>query len=251
MLMTGVSEHSTPGKLRSEEVSVVDASGAECFIACPAEYLREELTSLLDWLNNSPYDELVSAVLFFHEFESIHPFRDGNGRTGRTLFQILIQTFGLKNAKLCKFEKELLSSTGVYYDLLAYTDQTENYGPLVMYFAEALLKAYTEAVEVFAEKDILKDLDLNERRIAIMAKETRDFTLAEASGWVPMISQQSVRNKLNVLIGLNLLESTGMTRNLRYRFLDPLAELKEVHTLTEREGIFVETVDEVPIDSED
>lgn len=119
-LMTGVNRDIVPGMIRTEEVSVIGSDGTEYFITCPPKHIEEELSSLLEWLGYSPYDEIVTASLFFHEFESIHPFRDGNGRTGRTLFQILLQELGLKNCMLCKFEKEILSDSATYYDLLAY-----------------------------------------------------------------------------------------------------------------------------------
>lgn len=84
-LMDGVGE-CEPGVIRTEEVSVYSSDGIELFRACPASSVTEELTNLIEWVNESPFDEVVTATLFFHEFESIHPFEDGNGRTGRVLF---------------------------------------------------------------------------------------------------------------------------------------------------------------------
>ena len=133
MLMKDVDERTVPGRIRGENVSVVGPDGTEFFRACPPGSIEEELGSLVEWLNESPYDEIITATLFFHEFESIHPFRDGNGRTGRLLFQILLKELGLKNCILCKYEKEILGNPSVYYDLLAYTDSTGVYSQLVMY----------------------------------------------------------------------------------------------------------------------
>ncbi len=126
----------------------------ELFIACPRGSVETELRSLMDWVNTSPFGDIVTATLFFHEFESIHPFEDGNGRTGRALFQALLKQLGLPNCDLCRFEEEMLSDTATYYDLLAYTDSTGNYIPLVRYVSESILCAYREAVDEFSNRDL-------------------------------------------------------------------------------------------------
>ena len=141
-----------PGRIRDVDVSVTDPSGFEYIIACPHGKVEVELERLVDWVNCSPLDEFATATAFFHEFESIHPFEDGNGRTGRVLFQAILREQGLRNCGLCKFEEKLLSDTGTYYDLLAYTDRIANYTPLIHYVIESLHEAYKEAVDTLSEK---------------------------------------------------------------------------------------------------
>ena len=226
ILMKGVNPDVIPGMIRKEEVSVVGPNGTEFFITCPADNIEEELNSLIDWLNNSPYDEITTATLFFHEFESIHPFRDGNGRVGRTLFQILLQELGLKNCKLCKFEKEMLSDSATYYDLLSYADSTGVYTQLVMYIAESLDMAYRDAVEIFGEKDRLANLDENARVIVRYAKERGNFTFNEATTWIPGLGSQTLRKILNHLVEADLIEKNGNTKGMTYSFKDPLRSLR-------------------------
>ena len=214
--MDGVREGIVPGKIRDFDVSAIGHDGTEYFIACPSAGIRAELESLLDWLNTSPYDELITATIFFHEFESIHPFEDGNGRTGRTLFRILLQELGLKNCKLCKFEKEMLSDSSTYYDLMAYTDSTGIYSQLVMYVAESLLEAYEKAVDTFGARDLLKGMDENSRLIVQRAKNTKSFTFNDAIRWIPGLGVQSLRLYLDKLTEMGILEKRGRTKGLRY-----------------------------------
>ena len=227
LLMKDVSDDVTPGGYRTEEVSVVGSGGFEYFRACPTKYIEEEMRSLIDWVNRSPYDEIITSALFFHEFESIHPFKDGNGRTGRTLFQILMQELGLRNCKLCKFEKEMLSELGTYYELLAYTDSTGQYTPLVMYVTESLLRAYENAVSEFGEKDRLADMDENTRVLVRRAKEVGMFSFKDACGWMPGMGSQTLRIKLDGLVDMDILEKRGNTRSMRYHFKDPLRNIRE------------------------
>ena len=224
ILMKGVGQ-TEPGRIREVEVSVTDADGFEYFIPCPAINVTRELCSLVDWANNSPFGEIVTATLFFHEFESIHPFEDGNGRTGRVLFQMLLRELGLKNFELCKFEESLLSDQETYYNLLAYTDKTGNYTPLVTYVTESLLHAYSEALDVFSEKDRLRGMEENTRRIALMAKDVGSFTLQDATAWVS-IGESALKKKLDDLVDAGILHKEGRTRSMRYVFSDPFADLR-------------------------
>ena len=216
----------TPGKIRNHESVIRDKDGFEYMIPCPQNNIEEELKSLLSWLEVSPYDPLVTATLFFHEFESIHPFTDGNGRTGRTLFQILLQELGLKNSKLCRFEEEILGSLRTYYDLLGYTDQTQNYQPLIMYISESLHLAYAKATKEFGNKNVLKDLDEASKTLAIRSKRTSWFTISDASSWVSL-GEQSISHKLNELVEMGVLEKNGKTKSTKFRFKDPFAYVKE------------------------
>ncbi len=223
-LMKDIDE-TTPGILRDADVSVRGSDGTEFFIACPKNSVPEELGSLADWVNNSPFGDVVTATLFFHEFESIHPFEDGNGRTGRVLFQTLLRLLGLTNCHLCKFEEKMLKDTATYYDLLAHTDQTGNYTPLVRYVTESLLSSYREAVDIFSERDRLKDMDENMRHIAIMAKRCKEFTLSSTAEWIPL-SEPVRRDRLDELVRLGIIEKEGRTRSMRYVFLDPFRTIR-------------------------
>lgn len=226
LLMTDVSDNLMPGKIRDREVSVYGPDGTKYFRTCPSIHIEEELQNLLNWLNYSPYDEIITATIFFHEFESIHPFKDGNGRTGRTIFQILLQELGLKNCKLCKFEKEMLNDTSTYYDLLAYTDSTGSYSQLVMYVAESLLTAYEKAVDTFRERDRLCNMDENTRSIVRKAKGLDSFTFNEAAQWIPGMGPQSLRMCIDGLVDIDIIQKTGRTKGLRYSFKDPLFALR-------------------------
>ncbi|WP_185154949.1 Fic family protein [Dysgonomonas sp. HDW5A] len=76
------------GRFRTQGVGV--ASGEEIVhYAPPAERVPHLIQELFDWLNETEEHPLIKSCVFHYEFEFIHPFSDGNGRTGR-LWQTLI-----------------------------------------------------------------------------------------------------------------------------------------------------------------
>jgi len=71
------------GRLRSGQVGVYNQDGKVVHLAPPADFVPQQLGQLFDWVKNSNSNMLIKSSVFHYEFEFIHPFNDGNGRTGR------------------------------------------------------------------------------------------------------------------------------------------------------------------------
>lgn len=214
-----------------EVQAVIEEGGEEVFIACPPGSIEEEMQSLLDWVNHraSAYDVLVAATLFFHEFESIHPFEDGNGRLGRTLFHMYLVSHGLRKSNLCKIDAEILGDMRQYYSLLAYTDESGDYQPLVEAFSRAVLRGYEKTMESLSQQDLLSsDLDETSKRLILRARQRNDwFNVKEAVEWADEVGEQTVRNKLNGMAEMGVLEKKGRTKGQKFRFRTPFSEIRK------------------------
>jgi Fic family protein len=229
-LMTGVDPGAFPGQLRSKPSAIYSSEGQELLITAPPEHIQSESEALLDWVNRESQSmwPVVAAAVFFHEFESIHPFEEGNGRTGRVLFHAYLQNSGLANAYRCKVEAELIRDPELYYLILGWTDHSGAYTELVDYFADSLLRSYQNSVDLYRRKDVTPKLDRIELSLVRMAKRSPSwFTLKEAAKWVPDRSEQTLRSRLNGLTEMQILHSVGRTRARRYRFADPLADVRQ------------------------
>lgn len=222
-----------PGRLRDDHdrVQITGKDGTVWFEGAPGVHVLDELTELLRWLRDEApaLHPLVAATVFFHEFESIHPFEDGNGRLGRVLFHAYLQVSGLENAHKCMIEPILTQDPDLYYRILAHADHTGSYTPLLDFVVDAALGAYEEAVTRFRERDLLTvGVDENRKRLLIQAKRRGDwFTVKDATEWVDGRGESSVRNYLLYWEQQGAVESTGTTRDRRFRFADPLRTLTE------------------------
>ena len=78
------------GRFRSGNVGVY-RQGQLIHAGTPAAYVPEVMAQLFDWLRQSPQHPLIKSCIFHYEFEFIHPFSDGNGRTGRFWQSLLLQ----------------------------------------------------------------------------------------------------------------------------------------------------------------
>ncbi|MBO5523680.1 MAG: Fic family protein [Roseburia sp.] len=81
---------SETGTFRSKGVGVY--AGEQLIHAgTPPQYVPELMKELFDWLKTSKLHPLVKSCIFHYEFEFIHPFADGNGRTGRLWHSLILQ----------------------------------------------------------------------------------------------------------------------------------------------------------------
>ena len=68
------------------------------FVPPPHEYLDDLLADLLEYVNGDNHSPLVQAAVAHAQFETLHPFADGNGRTGRALIHLVLRRRGLAPA---------------------------------------------------------------------------------------------------------------------------------------------------------
>ena len=91
-LMTGVRRgDSTPGRFRTAQVAIGDRIRPR-FVPPPPQHISDCLDQFEKYMQSpGPFDPLVHCFLCHYQFETIHPFQDGNGRVGRLLLGLMIQ----------------------------------------------------------------------------------------------------------------------------------------------------------------
>lgn len=78
------------GDFRTSAVGVFNEKGEVIHIAPPHDMVDGLMAQLFDWLQTSKAPMLIRSCIFHYEFEFIHPFGDGNGRTGRLWQTVLL-----------------------------------------------------------------------------------------------------------------------------------------------------------------
>ncbi len=95
-LLVGTREEAWAGVIRTEQnwVGGVNPCSA-AFVPPPDELVRPLLTDLADYVSGDEHPALLQAAVAHSQFETIHPFADGNGRTGRALIQLVLRRRGV------------------------------------------------------------------------------------------------------------------------------------------------------------
>jgi Fic family protein len=124
------------GRLREPgvEVVVADSRGNILHRGAPQKSITKLLTELIEWYkkNKKKYHPIVLAAVVHNQFESIHPFQDGNGRVGRILMNNILIKHGLPPVNI-EFEKR-----SEYYSSLRAYERDANLRPTI----ELILKEY-------------------------------------------------------------------------------------------------------------
>jgi Fic family protein len=97
-LLSGTRLHRYAGSLRSEQNWIGGSSYNPCtasFVPPPPEFVPDLLEDLCDFCNTDALPAVAQAAIAHAQFETIHPFVDGNGRTGRALIHLVLRRRGL------------------------------------------------------------------------------------------------------------------------------------------------------------
>ncbi len=115
------------GRYRNSGVRI---SGAN-FVPPNALKIGDYISELIKWVNEDASDIIIKACIFHHRFVWIHPFFDGNGRTVRLIFNLLLMKYGYPPAIILKNDRKK------YYDALN-TANNEHYGKLMLLIMQSL-----------------------------------------------------------------------------------------------------------------
>lgn len=126
---------------RTGEVHVIHSR----FASTPAKYIKTDMDLLFKWFENNKQilHSFALATIFHHKFEKIHPFFDGNGRTGRMLFNLILLDSGYSPIIIRK------KNRAEYLDALRKADTSGiieatplRYKPLVEFLATEFINSY-------------------------------------------------------------------------------------------------------------
>lgn len=124
----------------------------------PPEYVRPLLLNLCDAINEDIAPPLVQAALVHAQFETIHPFDDGNGRTGRALIQVVLRRRGIAASYVPPISVMLARSKDRYISGLTRFREDGGETDWIRHFAEAttaaanLARSYLGAIQSLVEK---------------------------------------------------------------------------------------------------
>jgi Fic family protein len=133
------------------------------FVPPPSDEVPHLLDDLADYLSGAVHAPLVQAALVQAQFETIHPFADGNGRVGRALIHTVLTRRGLTRAAVLPVSLVLLTRSAEYVDgLTAYRHLGRPDGPEATAAVAAWLTTFLQAVGVAVEQALLFVTQLEE-----------------------------------------------------------------------------------------
>ncbi len=128
--------------------------------------IRDKLKNLEDFIHaEDSIDPLIKLAVIHYQFESIHPFLDGNGRTGRIINILYLVFSGLLELPILYLSKYIIENKGEYYKLLRRVTEHADWEPWILYMLNAV-----EDTALFTRERIFAIRDLMEKT-RLVAKE--------------------------------------------------------------------------------
>ena len=142
----------TPGTILKNELT-----GEIVFQPPSPEKLLPYMTKLEQFINQKQsFDPLVCMALIHHQFETIHPFYDGNGRTGRIINILYLVLYGLLDTPILYLSRYINHTKDQYYSLLQTVRDTNEWEEWILYILKAVsVTAKHTTVVVEAIGDLL------------------------------------------------------------------------------------------------
>ena len=215
----------TPGAFRRSQVWIGGTRpGNAQFVPPPPNELDECLKHFERFLHDQPVSTppLVKAALAHVQFETIHPFLDGNGRVGRLLIALQFAADGLLREPLLYVSLHFKEHRSTYYDLLNRVRLTGEWEVWLEFFADAVLASATEAAA--SARRLVELVSADARRIEGLGRAT-----ASALAIHRALQRQPIST------AMSLGAATGLTAATVNKSLAHLEKLGIVAELTRRQ----------------
>lgn len=243
VLMEGVrGQEKNPGEFRYSQ-NWIGGQGSTMknarYIPPNPEDMKEAVSDLEKYMNaEDNLDPLVRAALIHYQFETIHPFLDGNGRVGRLLITLFLMEKKIMTAPALYISYFLKRNRIEYYDRMTEVRRKGNYEQWILFFLQAVMESAEDAVHTI---DLLTAL--HDKNTALLmdgtAKRQSDtlkklFAYLESNPIIDVkktsealgLSYNAVARAVSVLMEKGILtqnEKKGKTRIFSYsEYLDIL-----------------------------
>lgn len=222
LLTKGRGSNQTPGEFRRSQNWIGGTRpGNAAFVPPPAEEVLECMSKLELFLHDQPEPTpvLLKAALAHVQFETIHPFLDGNGRLGRLLIALLLCEQKVLREPMLYLSLYFKTHRQYYYELLNNVRMTGDWEAWLDFFAEAVIVTATQAVETAQQL-----LDLS--------NQDRDKISGLGRAAVSTLQVHRALMEHPIATSGSLVEKTGITPATVNKALGHLEQLGIVKELT-------------------
>jgi len=251
LLSKGRGSHQTPGEFRRSQNWIGGTRpGNAAFVPPPPERVMDCMGKLELFLHDQPEPTpvLLKAALAHVQFETIHPFLDGNGRLGRLLITLLLCEQKVLQQPMLYLSLYFKTHRRYYYELLNNVRLTGDWEAWLDFFAEAVIVTAAQAVETAQQLIDRTKLDrdkisgigraaastLRVHRALMEHPITTPGWLAEKTG----ISPATVNKALSHLERIGIVkELTAQKRNRVFTYADYIEIMSRGTELPDRQSV--------------
>lgn len=222
-------EHNKAGIRKNPGTKLINSKTGEVIYTPPQDEkeIRDLLKNLEDYINeNDDVDPLIKMALIHYQFESIHPFYDGNGRTGRILNVLYLVLNNLLDSPILYLSNYINKNKDEYYRLFTEFRENSNYEDWIIYILKGIeetSKNTIELIKLIQEEMEAYKQDFITKLPKIYSEELLDSLFYEVYTRINYIEErchvtrQTAATYLNSLVEAGLLEFEKIGRESIYK----------------------------------
>jgi Fic family protein len=229
----------SPAGLRSPQSQTTIKRGQSEFRAGEVVYtpprgtglIEKLMENLLEYLNDDekyPVDPLLKMCVAHYQFEAIHPFQDGNGRTGRILNLLYLVNKGLLSQPILYLSKYIITNKDDYYYKLGTVTQRGSWKEWVLYMLDAIENTSTLTNNLINEilTQMNATLDYGKSKLKWYSKEINEVIFCQ-----PYLKQRSIGELIKRSSRTTL--TKYMNDLVKEQILRPQKDGKEIYYLND------------------
>ena len=233
LLTSGRGKHKHPGEFRKSQNWIGGASISDAVFVPPAHTeLPELMTDFEKFLNNEGIGvpHLVKVAIAHYQFETIHPFLDGNGRIGRLLITLYLVSNNILDEPLLYLSDFFEKNKGLYYDNLTLVRSKNDLSQWIKFFLTGVIQTAENGVKTLKKIVELKEL-IEKDKIMNMGKRakkglelfhqlfSRPVVTVKRVEQMTGLSPKAANDLVRVFVEQSILkETTGARRNRIFSF---------------------------------
>ena len=216
-------EQNDAGIRKQAGTNLKNAQTGEVIYTPPQDYetIQELLTNLEIYINEpNDIDSLINMAIIHHQFESIHPFYDGNGRTGRIINILYLILKDLLDIPVLYLSRYIITHKADYYRLLQEVRTEDKWEEWILYILEAVEQTSLETIELI---NSISDLMIKiQDKISEELPKIYSKDLVEILFMHPYTKIDFLVDRLNITRKtaskyLNELENIGILENIQIK----------------------------------
>jgi len=184
---------------------------------CCEDVIREKLEHLERFINEPEFctlDPIIKLALIHYQFESIHPFSDGNGRTGRILNSLYLIQQNLLSQPVLYLSSYIIDNLKDYYWLLRDVTEKQNWRDWILFITTAINSTATLTMKKIRGILQLK-ADMEDETMHILEKFNKRHELYDLMFTIPylkidLVVKKGIAHRQTASLYLKLLESEGI-----------------------------------------
>lgn len=219
VLMQGVrGQEKNPGEFRHSQ-NWIGASNSNLktarYIPPTVEDMQTAMSDLEKFINDYDMDILLKTALIHYQFETIHPFLDGNGRIGRMLITLILLANGILHRPVLYLSLYLKTNRIEYYDRLSEVRTKGNYEQWIKFFLHGIIETCDDGIKTIEsinsliktdEKKLVKKTEAISK-VFDYIKEHPIITIGGAAIALNL-SFNGVSNAVKKMVEVNILKET-------------------------------------------